>query len=86
MQGHPASPVRDLVVEVRVGLTIVVLNDPGELRNRICIIPGKRDWIHVICSLATIVFIVAFVVVQSKESSRVFIQVGEVCEGLSDSI
>jgi hypothetical protein len=86
MQNHAASPVCDLAVEVRVGLTIVVLNDLGELRNRIRIIPGKSDWIHVIYPLAAIVFVVVFIVAQSKEGSRVFIPVGEVCEGLSDDI
>jgi hypothetical protein len=59
----------------------VVLNDLGELRNHICIIPGKSDWIYGICPLAAIVFIV-----QSKEGSRAFIPVGDVCEGLFDDI
>ena len=86
MQNHAASPVCDLAVEVRVGLTTVVLNDLGELRNRICIIPGKSDWIYGTCPLAAIVFIVVFIIVQSKEGSRAFIPVGDLCEGLSDGI
>jgi hypothetical protein len=58
----------------------------GQLRNHICIIPGKSDWIYGICPLTAIVFIVVFIIVQSKEGSGVFIPVGEVCKGLSDSI
>ena len=86
MQNHAGSPVCDLTVEVRVGLTTVVLNDLGELRNRICIIPGKSDWIYGICPFAAIVFIVVFFIIQGKEGSRAFILVGDACEGLSDSI
>jgi hypothetical protein len=58
MQNHAASPVCDLAIEVRVGLTTVVLNDLGVLRNRICIIPGKSDWIHRIFPLVAIVIII----------------------------
>ena len=84
MQNHAASPVCDLAVEARVGLTVVVLNDLGELRNRIRIIPGKSDWIHIIYPLAAIVFIAIFIIARNKEDSGVFILVGEM--GLSDGI